>query len=164
MRVSDTVEVYGAYSTEELAGRAIGGRRDQVVLATKFGLIPHRNGDEPGRDSTPENIRMAVDGSLRRLGTDYIDLYYQHRVDPGTPIEDTVEALRQLIDAGKIGHIGLSEAAPATIRRSHALHPPTALQTEYSLWTRDPEEQILPLVREPGIGVVVDSPHGPGFL
>jgi len=160
----DTAEVYGPYRNEELVGRAIAGRRDRVVLATKFGLISHRNGDKPAQDSTAENIGTAVDGSLRRLGTDHIDLYYQHRVDPASPIEDTVEALRQLIDAGKIRHYGLSEAAPETIRRAHAVHPVTALQSEYSLWTRDPEEQILPLMRELGIGFVAYSPLGRGFL
>src|SRR5712671_3945453 len=160
----DTAEVYGPYRNEELVGRAIAGRRDQVVLATKFGLVSHRNGDKPARDSSAENIGIAVDGSLRRLGTDHIDLYYQHRVDPATPIEDTLEALRQLIDAGKIRHYGLSEAAPETVRRAHAVHPVTALQSEYSLWTRDPEEQILPLMRELGIGFVAYSPLGRGFL
>ena len=160
----DTAEVYGPYVNEELVGRAIAGRRDEVVLATKFGLISHRDGDAPGRDSTPENILAALDGSLRRLGTDHVDLYYQHRVDPATPIEDTVAALAELVKAGKIRHIGLSEASPATIRRAHAVHPVTALQTEYSLWTRDPEDQILPLVRELGIGFVAYSPLGRGFL
>ena len=160
----DTAEVYGPYVNEEIVGRAIAGRRDQVVLATKFGLISHRHGDTPGRDSTPENIRAAADGSLRRLGTDHVDLYYQHRVDPATPIEDTVAALAELVKAGKVRHIGLSEAAPATIRRAHAVHPVTALQTEYSLWTRDPEDEILPLVRELGIGFVAYSPLGRGFL
>jgi aryl-alcohol dehydrogenase-like predicted oxidoreductase len=160
----DTAEVYGPYVNEELVGRAIAGRRDQVVLATKFGLISHRHGDTPGRDSTPESIRAAVDGSLRRLGTDHVDLYYQHRVDPTTPIEDTVAALAELVKAGKVRHIGLSEAAPVTIRRAHAVHPVTALQTEYSLWTRDPEDEILPLVRELGIGFVAYSPLGRGFL
>jgi aryl-alcohol dehydrogenase-like predicted oxidoreductase len=160
----DTAEVYGPYRNEELVGRAIARRRDQVVLATKFGLISHRNGGKPALDSSPVSIRTAVNGSLRRLGTDHIDLYYQHRVDPGTPIEDTVGALRELIEAGKVRHIGLSEAAPATIRRAHAVHPVTALQTEYSLWTRDPEAEILPLVRELGIGFVAYSPLGRGFL
>jgi len=160
----DTAEVYGPYANEDLVGRAIAGRRDHVVLATKFGLISHRNEDKQARDSSPENIRIAVDGSLHRLGTDHIDLYYQHRVDPATPIEDTIGVLRQLTDAGKIRHIGLSEAAPATIRRAHAVHPITALQSEYSLWTRDPEQEILPLVRELGIGFVAYSPLGRGFL
>jgi aryl-alcohol dehydrogenase-like predicted oxidoreductase len=160
----DTAEVYGPYINEELVGRAIAGRRDEVVLATKFGLMTHRGEDGPGLDSSPENIRLAVDGSLRRLGTDHIDLYYQHRVDPATPIEDTAGTLGELIAAGKIGHLGLSEASPATIRRAHAVHPVTALQTEYSLWTRDPERDILPVVRELGIGFVAYSPLGRGFL
>jgi aryl-alcohol dehydrogenase-like predicted oxidoreductase len=135
-----------------------------VVLATKFGNISHRNGGVLQRDSSPENIRTAVEGSLQRLGTDYIDLYYQHRVDTATPIEVTVGALSELIAEGKVRYIGLSEAAPETIRRAHAVHPITALQTEYSLWTRDPEAEILPLVRELGIGFVAYSPLGRGFL
>jgi aryl-alcohol dehydrogenase-like predicted oxidoreductase len=161
----DTAEAYGPYRNEELVGRAIAGRRDQVVLATKFGLINRRGDTEQrGLDSRPENIRFAVEGSLRRLGTDHIDLYYQHRVDRTTPIEDTIGAMAELIQAGKIRHIGMSEASPATIRRAYAVHPVTALQTEYSLWTRDPEAEILPLVRELGIGFVAYSPLGRGFL
>ena len=160
----DTAEIYGPYTNEELVGRAIAGRRDQVVLATKFGFISHRHGGVQEFDSTPENIRTAVDGSLNRLGTDHIDLYYQHRVDPDTPIEDTVGALSELIDEGKIRSIGLSEAGPETIRRAHRTHPITALETEYSLWTRDPEAQIVPLVRQLGIGFVAYSPLGRGFL
>jgi aryl-alcohol dehydrogenase-like predicted oxidoreductase len=161
----DTAEMYGPFINEELVARALAGRRDQVVLATKFGNISHRGGEPvPAKDSSPENIRIAVEGSLRRLGTDHIDLYYQHRVDPNTPIEETVGALAKLIDEGKIRHIGLSEAGPETIRRAHAVHPITALQTEYSLWTRDPEAEILPLVRELGIGFVAYSPLGRGFL
>lgn len=160
----DTAEAYGPYRNEELVGRAIAGRRDQVVLATKFGVISRRNGEQRGLDSRPENVRISAEGSLRRLGTDHIDLYYQHRVDPGTPIEDTVGAMAELIDEGKVRHIGLSEASPATIRRAHAVHPVTALQTEYSLWTRDPEAEILPLVRVLGIGFVAYSPLGRGFL
>jgi aryl-alcohol dehydrogenase-like predicted oxidoreductase len=160
----DTAEVYGPYTNEALVGRALADRRDQVVLATKFGLISHRHGGRHEVDSSPESIRIAVDGSLKRLGTDYIDLYYQHRVDSTTPIEETVGAVSELVDAGKVGHIGLSEAAPETIRRAHAVHPITALQTEYSLWTRDPEKDILPLVRELGIGFVAYSPLGRGFL
>ncbi|MCW2930995.1 MAG: Aldo-keto reductase [Actinomycetia bacterium] len=160
----DTAEAYGPYLNEELVGQAIAGRRDQVVLATKFGLISRRDGEQRGLDSRPENVRIAAEGSLRRLGTDHIDLYYQHRVDPGTPIEDTVGAMAELIEEGKVRHIGLSEAAPETIRRAHAVHPVTALQTEYSLWTRDPEAEILPLVRELGIGFVAYSPLGRGFL
>jgi aryl-alcohol dehydrogenase-like predicted oxidoreductase len=160
----DTAEVYGPYINEELVGRAIAGRRDGVVLATKFGLISHRKGDVPAVDSSPENIRAAVEGSLKRLGTDYIDLYYQHRVDPTTPIQETVGALSELVKEGKVKAIGLSEAAPETIRRAHAVHPVTALQTEYSLWTRDPEADILPTVRKLGIGFVAYSPLGRGFL
>jgi aryl-alcohol dehydrogenase-like predicted oxidoreductase len=160
----DTAEVYGPYINEELVARAIAGRRDEVVLATKFGQISHRHGDAHELDSTPESIRAAVEGSLKRLQTDRIDLYYQHRVDPDTPIEDTVGALRELVEEGKVRYIGLSEAAPETIRRAHSVHPVTALQTEYSLWTRDPEAEILPLVRELGIGFVAYSPLGRGFL
>ncbi len=160
----DTAELYGPYANEELVGRAIAGRRDQVVLATKFGFLSHRHGEERNLDSSPENIRIAVEGSLKRLGTDHIDLYYQHRVDPATPIEETVGAMSRLVEEGKIRHIGLSEAAPETIRRAHAVHPVTALQNEYSLWTRDPEAEILPLVRELGIGFVAYSPLGRGFL
>src|SRR3982750_625745 len=160
----DTAEVYGPYHSEELVGRAIAGRRDSVVVATKFGLVSHADGRVGTPDSSPANIATAVEGSLRRLGTDHIDLYYQHRVDPGTPVEDTVAALAELVAAGKVRHIGLSEAAPATIRRAHAVHPVTALQTEYSLWTRDPEAEILPTIRELGIGFVAYSPLGRGFL
>ncbi|GAA3950068.1 aldo/keto reductase [Actinoplanes auranticolor] len=158
----DTAEVYGPYVNEELVGRAIRGRRDDVVLATKFGLVSHTG--RPGMDSTPANIRAAIDGSLRRLGTDRIDLYYQHRIDPGTPVEETVGALSELVAAGKVRHIGLSEAGAATIRRAHAIHPLAAVQTEYSLWTRDPEADILPTLRELGIGLVAYSPLGHGFL
>jgi aryl-alcohol dehydrogenase-like predicted oxidoreductase len=160
----DTAEIYGPYTNEELVGRAIAGRRHEVVLATKFGNISHVNGGERRYDSSPANIRTAVEGSLKRLGTDVIDLYYQHRVDPGTPIEDTVGALAELVEQGKVRHIGLSEAGPETIRRAHAVHPVTALQSEYSLWTRDPEAEVLPLVRELGIGFVAYSPLGRGFL
>jgi aryl-alcohol dehydrogenase-like predicted oxidoreductase len=160
----DTAEVYGPYANEELVARAIKGRRDEIVLATKFGFISH-GGDGPGvLDSSPANIRIAAEGSLKRLGTDHIDLYYQHRVDPKTPIEDTVGALAELVAEGKVRHIGLSEAGPDTIRRAHAVHPLTALQTEYSLWTRDPEAELLPLLRELGIGFVPYSPLGHGFL
>jgi aryl-alcohol dehydrogenase-like predicted oxidoreductase len=160
----DTAEIYGPYANEELVGRAIKGRRDDVVLATKFGFVSHSGGGPGVLDSSPANIRTAVEGSLKRLGTDRIDLYYQHRVDPNTPIEDTVGTLSELVAEGKILHLGLSEAAPATIRRAHAVHPITALQTEYSLWTRDPEAELLPLVRELGIGFVPYSPLGHGFL
>jgi aryl-alcohol dehydrogenase-like predicted oxidoreductase len=160
----DTAEVYGPYHNEELVGRAIKGRRDQVVLATKFGFISH-TGREAGRlDSSPASVRAAVEGSLTRLGTDYIDLCYQHRVDPDTPIEDTVGALAGLVAEGKVRHIGLSEAWVGTIRRAHAVHPITALQSEYSLWTRDPEEEVLPVLRELRIGLVPYSPLGRGFL
>lgn len=158
----DTAEVYGPYTNEELVGRAIKDRRDEVVLATKFGFLSHNRPSGP--DSRPANIRTAVEGSLRRLGTDHIDLYYQHRVDPRTPIEDTVGVLAELVTEGKIRHIGLSEAWVGTIRRAHAVHPITALQSEYSLWTRDPEEEVLPVLRELGIGFVPYSPLGHGFL
>jgi aryl-alcohol dehydrogenase-like predicted oxidoreductase len=160
----DTAEIYGPYANEELVGRAIKGRRDQVVLATKFGLVSHAGGGPGVLDGSPANIRVAVEGSLKRLGTDRIDLYYQHRVDPNTPIEDTVGALAELVAEGKVRYIGLSEAGPATIRRAHAVHPVAALQTEYSLWTRDPEAQLMPLLRELGIGFVPYSPLGHGFL
>jgi aryl-alcohol dehydrogenase-like predicted oxidoreductase len=160
----DTAEIYGPYANEELVGRAINGRRDEVVLATKFGFVSHA-GDGPGvLDSSPANIRTAVEGSLKRLGTDHIDLYYQHRVDPNTAIEETVGTLADLVAEGKVRHIGLSEAGPDTIRRAHAVHPIAALQTEYSLWTRDPEAELLPLLRELGIGFVPYSPLGHGFL
>ena len=159
----DTAEVYGPYTNEELVGRALQGRRDQVVLATKFGLISH-TGRGPGRpDSRPDNIRAAVEGSLRRLGTDRIDLYYQHRVDPGTPIEDTMAALAELVAQGKVRSVGLSEAWADTIRRAHAVHPLSAVQSEYSLWTRD-QDELLPVLRELGIGLVAYSPLGRGFL
>jgi aryl-alcohol dehydrogenase-like predicted oxidoreductase len=160
----DTAEIYGPYANEELVGRALRGRRDDVVVATKFGLVSHAGGGPGVLDSSPANTRTAVEGSLKRLGTDRIDLYYQHRVDPNTPIEDTVSALAELVTEGKVLHIGLSEAGPATIRRAHAVHPLAALQTEYSLWTRDPETELLPLVRELGIGFVPYSPLGHGFL
>lgn len=158
----DTAEVYGPYANEELLARALRGRRDRVVLATKFGLISHTGRN--GLDSSPANIRIAVDGSLQRLGTDRIDLYYQHRLDRATPIEDTVGALAELVAAGKIRHVGLSEVGVNTIRRAHAVHPVTAVQSEYSLWTRDQEDAILPLLRELGIGFVAYSPLGRGFL
>jgi aryl-alcohol dehydrogenase-like predicted oxidoreductase len=160
----DTAEIYGPFANEELVGRAIKDRRDKVVLATKFGLVSHTGGGPGVIDSSPANIRTAVEGSLKRLGTDYIDLYYQHRVDRKTPIEDTVGAVSELVAQGKIRHLGLSEASPSTIRRAHAVHPVAALQTEYSLWTRDPEAKLLPLLRELGIGFVPYSPLGHGFL
>jgi aryl-alcohol dehydrogenase-like predicted oxidoreductase len=160
----DTAEIYGPYANEELVGRALEGLRDDVVLATKFGFVSHVGGGPGVLDSSPANIRTAVDGSLKRLGTDRIDLYYQHRVDPDTPIEETVGALADLVAEGKVLHIGLSEAGPETIRRAHAVHPIAALQTEYSLWTRDPEAELLALLRELGIGFVPYSPLGHGFL
>ncbi|THA24782.1 aldo/keto reductase [Streptomyces sp. RKND-216] len=160
----DTAEIYGPFTNEELVGRAIRGRRDDVVVATKFGLVSHAGGGPGVPDSSPANVRTSVEGSLRRLGTDYIDLYYQHRVDPGTPVEDTVGALAELVAEGKVRHIGLSEAGVGTIRRAHAVHPVTALQSEYSLWTRDPEADVLPALRELGIGFVAYSPLGHGFL
>ncbi|MBT2225145.1 aldo/keto reductase [Nonomuraea sp. NEAU-A123] len=160
----DTAEIYGPFHSEEIVGRAIKGRRDQVVVATKFGLVSHSGGGPGVTDSSAANVRAAVEGSLQRLGTDHIDLYYQHRVDPDTPIEETVGALAGLVAEGKVLHIGLSEAAPATIRRAHAVHPLAALQTEYSLWTRDPEDELLPLLRELGVGFVPYSPLGHGFL
>jgi aryl-alcohol dehydrogenase-like predicted oxidoreductase len=160
----DTAEIYGPYTNEELLARAFAGRRDEVVIASKFGMIQHQTDGSRGLDGSPANVRISVEGSLKRLNTDYIDLYYQHRMDPGTPIEDTVGALSELVAEGKIRYIGLSEAAPETIRRAHAVHPITALQTEYSLWSRDPEAEILPVVRELGIGFVPYSPLGRGFL
>jgi len=160
----DTAEVYGPYTNEELVGRAIAGRRDEFVIASKFGSISHPNGGKRRIDGSPQNLRAAIEGSLERLGTDHVDLYYQHRVDPAIPIEETVGAMAELVEEGKIRHIGLSEAGAETIRRAHATHPITALQSEYSLWTRDPEVEVLPLVRELGIGFVAYSPLGRGFL
>jgi aryl-alcohol dehydrogenase-like predicted oxidoreductase len=162
----DTAEIYGPFHSEEIVGQAIRGRRDDVVIATKFGLVQHGEGAPRVGvlDSSPRNVRAAVEGSLTRVGTDHIDLYYQHRVDPGTPIEDTVGALAELVTEGKIRYIGLSEAGPDTIRRAHAVHPVTAVQTEYSLWTRDVEAEILPLLRELGVGFVPYSPLGHGLL
>ena len=160
----DTAETYGPFTNEELIGRAVRGHRDEVVLATKFGRISHARGGARLLDSSPANIRTAAEGSLRRLGTNHIDLYYQHRVDPSTPIEDTIGALAKLVAEGKIRYIGLSTAGPATIRRALAVHPVAALQSEYSLWTRDPEAEVLPLTRGLGIGFVPFSPLGHGFL
>ncbi|WTL44402.1 aldo/keto reductase [Streptomyces sp. NBC_01497] len=160
----DTAEVYGPYTNEELLGRALKGRRDEVVLATKFGMISHAGRPSGQLDSSPASIRTAVEGSLKRLDTDRIDLYYQHRVDRQVPIEDTVGALAELVAEGKIRHIGLSEAGPDTIRRAHAVHPVTAVQSEYSLWTRDPEARVLPVLRELNIGFVPFSPLGRGLL
>ena len=160
----DTAEVYGPLLSEEIVGEAVKGRRDKVVIATKFGLVSHSGGGPGVVDSAPVNVKAAVDGSLRRLGTDRIDLYYQHRVDPHTPIEETAQAVADLTAEGKVLHFGLSEAAPETIRRAHAVQPVTALQTEYSLWTRDVETEILPLLRQLGIGFVPYSPLGHGLL
>ncbi|KPI23429.1 aldo/keto reductase [Streptomyces sp. NPDC054950] len=160
----DTAEIYGPYTNEELLGRALKGRRDQVVLATKFGLVSH-GGDGPGNlDSSAANIRTAVEGSLRRLGTDHVDLYYQHRVDPDVAIEETAGAVGELIAEGKVRAFGLSEAGPETIRRANAVTPVTAVQSEYSLFTRDPEARVLPTLRELGIGFVPFAPLGRGFL
>ncbi|MCX4091908.1 aldo/keto reductase [Nocardia sp. alder85J] len=160
----DTAEIYGPFHSEEIVGRAIAGRRDEVVVATKFGLVSHSGGGPGTVDSSAANVKAAVEGSLRRLGTDRIDLYYQHRVDPNTPIEETAGALADLVAEGKVLHIGLSEASPETIRRAHAVHPLAALQTEYSLWTRDPEDELLPLLRDLRVGFVPYSPLGHGFL
>jgi aryl-alcohol dehydrogenase-like predicted oxidoreductase len=160
----DTAEIYGPFLNEELVGKAIKGRRDQVVLATKFGIVSHTGRSAGVMDGSPASIRIAIAGSLKRLGTDHVDLYYQHRVDPQTPVEDTVGTLADLIAEGKVRFIGLSEAGASTIRRAHAVHPIAALQTEYSLWTRDPESELLPLLRELGIGFVPYSPLGHGFL
>ena len=160
----DTADMYGPFTNEKLVGRAISGRRDTVVLATKFGNVRGENGERLGIDGSPEYVRRACDASLERLGTDHIDLYYQHRVDQTVPIVETVGAMAELVPQGKVRHLGLSEASPETIRRAHAVHPITALQTEYSLWSRDPEAEILPTVRELGIGFVPYSPLGRGFL
>jgi aryl-alcohol dehydrogenase-like predicted oxidoreductase len=161
----DTADIYGPYTNEELVGRAIKGKRDKVVLATKFGIVRDpKNPSVRGVNGKPDYVRQSCEGSLRRLGVETIDLYYQHRVDPDTPIEETVGAMAQLVKEGKIRHIGLSEAGPQTLRRAVKVHPITALQTEYSLWTRDPEEEILPTCRELGIGFVAYSPLGRGFL
>ena len=160
----DTADVYGPFTNEKLVGRAIAGRRDEVVLATKFGNVRSESGEWRGRRGDTEYVRQACEASLERLGVDHIDLYYQHRVDKETPIEETVGAMGELVVAGKVRHLGLSEASPQTIRCAHAVHPITALQSEYSLWTRDPEDEVLPTVRELGIGFVAYSPLGRGFL
>ena len=160
----DTADMYGVGRNEELVGRAIQGIRDQVCLATKFGNVRGADGSFQGINGQPDYIRSACDASLRRLGVDVIDLYYQHRVDQTVPIEETVGAMAELVQAGKVRYLGLSEAAPDTIRRAHAVHPIAALQTEYSLWSREPEEEILPTIRELGIGFVAYSPLGRGFL
>ena len=160
----DTADMYGPFTNEELVGRAIAGRRDEVVLATKFANVRGEDGAFLGIRGDAAYVKEACDASLRRLGVDHIDLYYQHRVDPKTPIEETVGAMAELVAAGKVRYLGLSEAAPETIRRAHAVHPITALQTEYSLWAREPEAEILPTLRELGIGFVPYSPLGRGFL
>jgi aryl-alcohol dehydrogenase-like predicted oxidoreductase len=160
----DTADMYGPFTNERLVGRAIRDRRDWVVLATKFGNVRTEGGAFLGVEGSPEYVRRACDASLERLGVDHIDLYYQHRVDTKVPIEETVGAMGELVAAGKVRYLGLSEAAPATIRRAHATHPISALQTEYSLWSRDPEDAILPTIRELGIGFVPYSPLGRGFL
>jgi aryl-alcohol dehydrogenase-like predicted oxidoreductase len=161
----DTADIYGPETNERLVGRAIAGRRHQVVLATKFGIVRDPSNPEArGVNGRPDYVRSHCAASLARLGTDHIDLYYQHRVDPGVPIEETVGAMAELVSAGKVRYLGLSEAAPATIRRAHTVHPISALQTEYSLFARDPEDEILPTLRELGIGFVPYSPLGRGFL
>jgi aryl-alcohol dehydrogenase-like predicted oxidoreductase len=160
----DTADMYGPFTNERLLGRAIAGRRDEVVIATKFGNERSEDGAFLGINGKPEYVHRACDASLERLGVDHIDLYYQHRVDKTVPIEETVGAMAELVDQGKVRHLGLSEASPETIRRASAVHPITALQTEYSLWTRDPEDEVLPTVRELGIGFVAYSPLGRGFL
>jgi aryl-alcohol dehydrogenase-like predicted oxidoreductase len=160
----DTADMYGPFTNERLVGKAIRGRRDEVVLATKFGNERREDGSRVGVNGKPEYVRRACDASLERIGVDTIDLYYQHRVDPEVPIEETVGAMKELIEAGKVRFLGLSEAAPETIRRAHAVHPISALQTEYSLFTRDPEDEVLPTIRELGIGFVAYSPLGRGFL
>jgi aryl-alcohol dehydrogenase-like predicted oxidoreductase len=160
----DTADMYGVGANEELVGRVVRNRREWVVVATKFGNVRGSDGSFQGINGRPDYVRQACDASLKRTGLDFIDLYYQHRVDPEVPIEETVGAMAELVEAGKVKYLGLSEAAPATIRRAHAVHPITALQTEYSLWTRDPEDQILPVCRELGIGFVPYSPLGRGFL
>jgi aryl-alcohol dehydrogenase-like predicted oxidoreductase len=161
----DTADMYGPFTNEKLVGKALAGRRDEVVLATKFGVERHEDGSRGGINGSPDYVRKACDASLQRLGVEHIDLYYQHRVDAGVPVEETWGALSELVEAGKVKHLGISEAAPDTIRKAHATHPVTALQTEWSLWTRDPEENgVLDTVRDLGIGFVAYSPLGRGFL
>ncbi len=160
----DTADIYGPFTNERLVGRAIRDRRDEVVLATKFGNVRTEDGTFLGINGRPEYVRQACDASLQRLGVDTIDVYYQHRVDPDTPIEETVGAMAELVTAGKVRYLGLSEAAPQTIRRAYAVHPIAALQTEYSLWSRDPETELLGTIRELGIAFVAYSPLGRGFL
>jgi aryl-alcohol dehydrogenase-like predicted oxidoreductase len=160
----DTADAYGPCANEQLVGKAVAGRREEVVIATKFGNERRDDGTWVGINGTPEYVLQACDASLERLGVDHVDLYYQHRVDPQTPIEETVGAMAELVRAGKVRHLGLSEAAPETVRRAHAVHPIAALQTEYSLWAREPEAELLPTLRELGIGFVPYSPLGRGFL
>jgi aryl-alcohol dehydrogenase-like predicted oxidoreductase len=160
----DTSDAYGPFTNERLVGRALASRRDDVVIATKFGIVRGENGERLGIRGDAAYVRQSCDASLSRLGVDHIDLYYQHRVDPGVEIEETVGVMKELVEAGKVRHIGLSEASPGTIRRAHAVHPVTAVQTEWSLWSRDAEDEIVPTVRELGIGFVAYSPLGRGFL
>jgi len=160
----DTADMYGPFTNEKLVGKAIEGRRDEVVLATKFGNVRGENGERLGISGDPEYVRKACDASLERLGVDHIDLYYQHRVDLETPVEETWGAMKQLVDAGKVRYLGISEAGPETIRKAHSVHPVSALQSEYSLFSRDVEDEILPTIRELGIGFVPYSPLGRGFL
>ncbi|MBA3440901.1 MAG: aldo/keto reductase, partial [Pyrinomonadaceae bacterium] len=160
----DTADMYGPFTNEQLVGKAIAGRREEVVLATKFGNVRGEDGSFLGINGRPDYVRSACEVSLRRLGVNEIDLYYQHRVDPEVPIEDTVGAMARLVEEGKVRFLGLSEAGPESIRRAHSVHPIAALQTEYSLWSRDPEDEILPICRELGVGFVAYSPLGRGFL
>ena len=164
VKLIDTADMYGPFKNEELVGRALADRRDQAILATKFGNMRSEEGGFLGLNGSPEYVRSSCEASLRRLQTDHIDLYYLHRVDPNVPIEDTVGAMGELVAEGKVRYLGLSEAKPATIRRAHAVHPISALQTEYSLWSREPEDEIIPAVRELGIGYVAYAPLGRGFL
>lgn len=160
----DTADIYGPFTNEELIGRAIRGRREQVIMATKFGFVKSEDPTVIAVNGSPKYVRSACEGSLRRLGVEIIDLYYPHRVDPNTPIEETVGAIAQLVREGKVRHLGLSEVSPHTLRRAHTVHPIAALQSEYSLWSRDPEDEVLPTCRELGIGFVAPSPLGRGFL
>lgn len=160
----DTADMYGPFTNEKLVGKAIAGRRQDIILATKFGNVRGEDGSRLGINGRPEYVRSACDASLKRLGVDHIDLYYQHRVDATVPIEETVGAMAELVEQGKVRFLGLSEAGPQTIRRAHAVHPISALQTEYSLWSRDPESELFPLLKELGIGFVAYSPLGRGFL
>jgi aryl-alcohol dehydrogenase-like predicted oxidoreductase len=160
----DTADMYGPFKNEELLGRALAGKREQAIVATKFGNVRGEDGSFKGINGRPEYVRACIDASLARLKIGHVDLYYQHRVDPSVPIEETVGAMAELVQAGKVRYLGLSEAAPATIRRAHSVHPVSALQTEYSLWSREPEDALLPILRELGIGFVAYSPLGRGFL